>query len=96
LLLHLAVQEGNSAAEIRVEPWARDGNVGCSIGVPRAVPLPDGPPGGTCPRSPFGHGIPMHFARTVIECHGGTLRVELGDQSTLGYEIALPSRPAAG
>lgn len=90
VLARLAAQEADPDAEITIEVAARDGMVACSIRAPRPRRAADGE---DPPASPGPRGILEHFARSVVECHGGTLRLQRADDAGLSYEMELPSAP---
>jgi K+-sensing histidine kinase KdpD len=92
-LLALAMQEADGAATVLVEVEAQDGGVKTSIHAPR----PSGeaaardPVAGASPSRPMAFGIALHFAQTMFECHGGSVRVKDADPRAIGFELALPT-----
>ena len=90
VLVRVAGQEADPDSDITVELSAGAGTVGCAI---RGGRWRQGPDHGTPAASPVGRGILEHFARTIVECHGGTLRAEVGDDSAFGYDVTLPAAP---
>ena len=96
-LLVLAVQEADGAAAAEVELGAKDADVCCSIHASRpadARAVSANATSASTQPDP-GQGIALHFARTLIECHGGRLRTTHGDPRTIGFEILLPAQSAA-
>jgi nitrogen-specific signal transduction histidine kinase len=89
-LLRVVAAEADPDSAIAVALAARDDRVTCSIRAPRPRQAL-GPDGSGAP--PAGHGILEHFARTVVECHGGALRLH-DEAAAFTYEVALPAAPA--
>jgi hypothetical protein len=38
--------------------------------------------------------VALYFARTLFECHGGSLRAGNDDSQTVDFELMLPTSPA--
>ncbi len=94
VLLRLAGQEVDPGREVVVEVWARGDRVGCAIRAPRALRPSDGNrPDGASVGAIGGRNILEHFARTVVECHDGTMRTEAADEA-FGYEVTFPAAAA--
>jgi K+-sensing histidine kinase KdpD len=94
-LLRLALQQTAPAAAVMIEVLGNDQEVSCVIRVPNVpeATANDGRPreATTAARAGQCDGIALHVARTLIECHGGTLKVEDRADAALVFEIALPA-----
>jgi C4-dicarboxylate-specific signal transduction histidine kinase len=94
-LLRLALQQTATAAAVMVEVLGNDQEVSCTIRVPNVpeATVDEGRPGEgtTAARAEQCDGIALHVARTLIECHGGTLRVTDSADAALVFEIVLPA-----
>jgi K+-sensing histidine kinase KdpD len=92
-LVRLAMQEADAAATVSVKVEAKEGMVRSSIQAPRSPAVHASSTlatGASAPHAPAS-GITLHFARTVFECHGGSLRAKDGDSHTVGFELVLPT-----
>lgn len=95
-LLRLTVQEADGAAATEVELGAKDADVCCSIHAPRpadAGVVSANATGASTQPDPR-EGIAVHFARTLIECHGGRLQATHGAPRTIGFDLVLPAQSA--
>jgi signal transduction histidine kinase len=90
-LLGLAIQQADSGAMVAVEVEAKDGEARGSIHV-------SSPFGASAALSAIAGvsspGIALYFARTVFECHGGSVRVASDEVQAPGFELILPTGPA--
>jgi signal transduction histidine kinase len=94
-LLGLAIQQADSGAVVAVEVGAEDGVASASIRAPCSSDEAAGSRsahGGPSPQP--ASGIALHFARTVFERHGGSVRGESGEGQSAGFELILPTGPA--
>ena len=98
-LLCLALQQAAPAAAVTVELRGSDGEVSCTIRAPKAPeatadkPLTPGARETTAAAGRPGQcdGIALHLARTLIECHGGTLQVADSADCAITFRIDLPT-----
>jgi len=83
-VLLVALQQTDPPARVTVEVHVRDGEISCTV----TAPLP---PELTAEANRAGgcEGIALHVARTLIECHGGKLRVGEDEDRALVFEIVL-------
>lgn len=95
-LLGLVMREAAGDAWTSVEVEARDGEVRCSIRAPRfSGEDPSGATSaGEAPPVEPGGGLVLHVARTVIECHGGSLRAAADGPLAIGFDLRLPATSA--
>jgi len=96
-VLLLALQQADVSARVTVDARYREGEISCTVisPVPRE-PAPasaEGRDTSSAGRAGACEGIALHVARTLIECHGGRLRVAEGADGALVFEIALPVQP---
>ncbi len=94
-VLHLALQQVAPLARVTVDARDRDGELCCTIIAPVPPELTAQTRAGSAatPAARAGGcgGIALHVARTLIECHGGKLRVAEDAERALVFEIALPA-----
>jgi K+-sensing histidine kinase KdpD len=93
-VLLVALQQAPGSAYLTVDARVRDGEITCAVTAPVSPELAAevaagraATPGG---RASGCEGLALHVARTLIECHGGKLRVAEGADYALVFEIALP------
>ena len=97
-LLRLALQQAAPSAAVMVEVRGSGREVSCTICVPNVPEVTmdeptDGSPRETAAASRAGQcdGLALYVARTLIECHGGTLRVTSSAHAAILFEIVLPA-----
>jgi K+-sensing histidine kinase KdpD len=94
-VLHLALQQAAAPARVTVDARARDGEIACTVTAPvppeLAAETAEGRAATPAGRAGGCEGIALHVARTLIECHGGKLRVAEDADRALVFEIALPT-----
>jgi len=95
-VLLLALQESDVSARVTVDARYREGEISCTVTAPvPPEPAPasaEGRAASSASRAGACEGIALHVARTLIECHGGRLRVAEGADRALVFEIALPAQ----
>ena len=95
-VLLLALQQTDVPARVTVDARYREGEALCTVTAPVPPELTKATAEGLAAK-PAGRaggceGIALHVARTLIECHGGKLRVDDGADRALIFEIALPAQ----
>ena len=91
-LLRLALQE--AAAMVGVDVQVKASEVYCTIHAPRRSDADNTAPSDAPHRTEPGQGIALHLARTLIECHGGTLQCAEDCAHGLTFEVVLPTNRA--
>jgi K+-sensing histidine kinase KdpD len=96
-VLLVALQETARPACVTVDARDRDGEIACTVTAPvppeLAAAIAEGRVATPTDRASGCEGISLHVARTLIECHGGKLRIAEGSDHALVFEIALPALP---
>jgi len=91
-VLLLALQQADVPARVTVDARYREGEISCTVTAPVPPELATATAEGRAATPAGCEGISLHVARTLIECHGGKLRVAEGADHALVFEIALPAQ----
>jgi K+-sensing histidine kinase KdpD len=97
-LFRLASQQADASAAIIVDVRGSDREVSCTIRVPTAPDVNANEPINRGPREVAADGravqcdgLTLYVSRTLIECHGGTLKVVDRTDAVIAFEIVLPA-----